>query len=306
MRNAVDYLVYLVVRLLVCVLQSISLEACAGVARFLAWIVGDVIQMRRAVLLENLQRAFPDLTAQQRNVMIERMWQHLFLMLGEIAHAPRKIHDTNWRQHVRFTNTGPLMRLLWQDRPKMIVSGHYGNFELGGYTLGLFGFPTYSIARTLDNPYLERFISQFRGAKGQHILPKQGSSDEIAALLANRQTLSVLADQHAGGKGCWVNFFGAPASTHKSISLFALTNDAPVAISCARRMGGPLQYEMVVQEITDPLTMPESRRGVTEFTQWFTSALEDMIRVAPEQYWWVHRRWKGEPPKRKVRAAATL
>jgi Kdo2-lipid IVA lauroyltransferase/acyltransferase len=303
MRNFVDYLVYLVVRLFVCTVQALSLATCQRVARFLAWVVCDLLGLRRRVVDENLRRAFPSLSAAARTELARAMWQHLLLMVCEIAHAPRKIHDTNWRQHIRFRNQAPMMRLLWSERPKVFVAGHYGNFELGGYTMGLFGFETYAVARPLDNKYLDRFVKRFREAKGQHILPKQGSADEIAELLAKNRTLSVLGDQHAGPKGCWVDFFGAPASTHKAIALFALSNDAPLAVGYARRLGKPLSYEMGLEAISEPEVQGTERRGLGELTQWFTTVLEGLIRRGPEQYWWVHRRWKGEPPRRAKRAA---
>jgi Kdo2-lipid IVA lauroyltransferase/acyltransferase len=304
MHQCVDYLVYLVVRLFVCAVQTLSLEACDRVAHWLAWLACDVIGVRRRVIDENLSRAFPQLTASERTVLARRMWQHLFLMVAEIAHAPRKIHDTNWREYIRFHNQAAMMRLLWADRPKVFVSGHYGNFELASYTMGLFGFPTYAVARPLDNQFLDRFVKRFREAKGQHILPKQGSADEIAELLANNRTLSVLGDQHAGPKGCWVNFFGAAASTHKAIALFALSNNAPLAVGYARRTGGPLSYEMGVEAIVEPAELSTEVRGIAELTQWFTAVLEGLVRRDPAQYWWVHRRWKGGPPMRAVKAQA--
>jgi KDO2-lipid IV(A) lauroyltransferase len=323
-QNFVDYVVYLIVRLFVCMVQALSLETCQRVAGWLAWVACDLVRLRRRVVDENLQRAFPNLSAAERTELARRMWEHLLLMVCEIAHAPRKIHDTNWRCFVRFRNQAPMMRLLWSERPKVFVAGHYGNFELGGYTMGLFGFQTYAVARPLDNKYLDRFVKRFREAKGQHILPKQGSADEIAELLAKNRTLSVLGDQHAGPKGCWVDFFGAPASTHKAIALFALSNEAPLAVGYARRLDKPLSYEMGVEAIADggfrvqDADSPGRKTGVvvvsgasvmretsdlTELTQWFTTVLEGLIRRGPEQYWWVHRRWKGEPPRRARKAA---
>jgi KDO2-lipid IV(A) lauroyltransferase len=304
MRNAVDFLVYVIVRLFVCTVQALSLGTCQRVARSLAWIACDVVGVRRRVIQENLQRAFPDMCPDERSTLARRMWEHLFLMVCEIAHAPRKIHDTNWRDYIRFHNHEPMMRLLWSQRPKVFVSGHYGNFELAGFTMGLFGFETYSVARPLDNRYLDRFVKQFRESKGQHILPKQGSADEIAELLARHGTLSVLADQHAGPKGCWVDFFGAPASTHKAIALFSLANDAPLAVGYARRLDKPLHYEMAVAAITEPSQLAPQDRGLSELTRWFTSVLEEIIRASPEQYWWLHRRWKGAPPARAKRSKA--
>jgi KDO2-lipid IV(A) lauroyltransferase len=303
MRTAVDYLVYLVVRLFVCAVQAMSLEACQRVAQALAWVACDLAKVRRRVINENLERAFPHLSAGDRVELARRMWEHLFLMVCEIAHAPRKIHDTNWRRYIRFRNYDSMMRLLWSQRPKVFVAGHFGNFELAGYTMGLFGFPTYAVARPLDNRFLDRFVKSFREAKGQHILPKQGSADEIAELLAHNRTLSVLGDQHAGPKGLWVDFFGAPASTHKAIALFALTNQAPVAVGYGRRLAGPLQYEMGVEAIADSAELRAETRDTLALTQWFTGVLEGLIRRAPEQYWWVHRRWKGAPPARARKAA---
>src|SRR5262249_28272030 len=154
--------------------------------------------------------------------------------------------------YIRFKNEAPMMRELFRHRPRVFVSGHYGNFELAGYTLGLFGFPTFTVARPLDNPYLDRFVNHFRALKGQYILPKQGSANEAAALLAGQGTLGVLADQHAGPKGCWVDFFGRPASTHKAIAVFALSNSAPLMVGFARRVGQPLHYEMGLESMLDP------------------------------------------------------
>jgi KDO2-lipid IV(A) lauroyltransferase len=232
------------------------------------------------------------------------MWEHLFLMLAEIAHFPRKVHDTNWRDYIHFKNEAQMMRLLFSSRPKVFVSGHYGNFELAGYTMGLFGFPTFTVARPLDNPFLDRFVNHFRALKGQYVLPKQGSAQEAADLLEGRGTLGVLGDQHAGPKGCWVDFFGRPASTHKAIAVFALTNDAPLMVGFARRIGKPLHYEMGLETTIDPQTMPAELKEVRALTVWFTERLEEIVRAAPEQYWWVHRRWKDQRPRKAKKSLA--
>jgi len=300
--EARDYAVYLAVRLVICILQALSLAACVRLSRRLAWLCGDLLRVRRRVLEENLAIAFPHWSAAERAACQRRMWEHLFLMLAEMAHARRKIHLTNWRRYLRFRNMPQMMRLLWRDRPKLIISAHYGNFELAAYAVGLFGFETFSVARTLDNPYLDRFLAKFRGAKGQHLLPKEGSANEIAQLLERRATLSLLADQHAGPKGCWVEFFAKPASTHKAIALFVLSNQAPLGVSFGRRIGGPLEYEMGLQSLYDPQLEPPA--DMTELTQWFTRELEALIRVDPGQYWWLHRRWKSEPPARSRKKVA--
>jgi len=304
LRDIGDFLAYFVLRVLICIVQSMRIETCAIVARGLATFANDVIRLRARVVDENLRQAFPELSADERRQLAWRMWEHLFLMVIEIAHAPRKIHDTTWRQYIHFSNQREMMRTLFADRPRVIVSGHFGNFELAAYTFGLFGFETYSVARALDNQFVDRYVKAFRTSRGQHILPKNGSSAEIAELLAHRRTLSALADQHAGPKGCWVDFFGRPASTHKAIALFSLANDAPLLIGFARRLERPLEFVMGTDIILDPLKLPAAERGVKELTQLFTTCLEQAIRRTPDQYWWVHRRWKDSPPARSRAHAA--
>lgn len=303
-RRLLDYLVYLVVRTLICVVQALRVETGQRLAKAMAWLFADVLRVRHAVVEENLRYALPDKTEAERRGLTRRMWEHLFLLVLEVAHAPRKIHQTNWRQYARLKDVQPVVRLLLGHRPTVIVTGHCGNFELGGFLLGILGFPTYTVARTLDNPFLDRFVSRFRGATGQFIIPKNGGYDQILAVLARGGAMSFLADQYAGPKGCWVEFFGRPASAHKAIALLALEHDAPVAVCYNRRLRLPMQFEMVATAIADPRDADQGPGSVRELTQWYTRELEQIVRQIPDQYWWLHRRWKDTRPKRGQKRAA--
>jgi len=297
--------VYLVVRLTVSVVQALTLESCALGAKTLAWLCSDLLRIRGRVVAENLLHAYPESTPDERRDLARRMWEHLFLLAAEMAHAPRKIHRTNWRDYIDLVRRELLVQVLFDERPVVLVSAHYGNFELSGYMLGILGFSSFTIARPLDNPFLNRFVNEFRGAQGQYIFPKSGSAQQIDSLLARGGTLTLLADQHAGDKGCWVDFFGRPASTHKAIALFALVNDAPLVLCYTQRIGGqPLRHLLGAEEMVDPRHLAPELRSVPALTQWYTDHLEAIIRRAPEQYWWVHRRWKGDPPRKSRRRAA--
>ena len=306
-KIVLDYLVYVLVRLFVCVVQAIRLETGVAIADTFAWLACDVLRLRGKVVDENLRHAFPDLDARQRRRVTRQMWRHLILLVLEVAHVPRKVHSTNWRKFVCVKNVEPLLRAFLENRPVVVVTGHFGNFEVGGYMLGLLGFPTHSVARTLDNRHLNDFLERFRGAPGQHIIPKTGGYDQILEVLGGRGTMAFLADQAAGPKGCWVDFFGRQASTYKAIALLALEHDAPIAVCYARRLDRPMQFEMVVSGIMDPRDTDGQVASVKELTQWYTHKLEEAIRENPEQYWWVHRRWKDtrkEKTKPPSKAAA--
>ena len=302
-RNAIDFSVYVLLRALIAVVQALPLEACEKGAEALATLFTRVLTVRRRVVDENLRQAFPKINAEERKAIAWQMWRHLLLMMAEIAHTPRKIHETNWKEHSQIVNQELFVRTLLAGRPLVLISAHYGNFELGGYLMGLFGFPTYTVARPLDNVYLDRFVNNFRGRTGQYILDKKGSGEEIQRVLRGGGILTLLGDQHAGKKACWVNFFGRPASTHKAVALFSLGNDAPTMVSYARRLGRPLHYEVGPEAICDPCDPNFQMGSIPLLAQWYTDHLETLIRRSPEQYWWLHKRWKGQPPVRKRQAA---
>ena len=305
LRNVIDYSAYLAVRLLICLVQAVDVETCATVATWLAGICSDRLRLRRAVIDENLRHAFPEKSQAERDVICRKMWEHLLVMIVEMAQAPRKIHDTNWRDYCTLAEPELMMRTLFDERPTILLSGHYGNFELSSYVLGMLGFHVYGIARPLDNVYLDRFVNRFRGASGQHILAKNGSATVIDALMARGGNLGFLVDQHAGPKGCYVQFFGRPASTHKAIAVFALGYQAPVLFGFTRRLGKPLHCMVGCTAVADPRKLSDAEATAPALTQWFTTRLEEVVRVAPEQYWWVHRRWKDmREPRRTARQAA--
>jgi KDO2-lipid IV(A) lauroyltransferase len=269
----------------------------------LATIFGRLLGVRRQIVYENLRIAFPAMSASERDAITWRMWRHLFLMAAEIAHTPRKVHETNWREHSRIVNLELFVRTLLSGRPLVLISAHFGNFELGGYLMGLFGFPTYTVARRLDNPYLDRFVNDFRGRTGQFMLPKRGSREMIQSVLESGGILTLLGDQAAGEKACWVEFFGRPASTHKAVALFSLGSGAPTMVSYARRLDQPLHYEVGPEAICDPLEPGFEFGSIPLLAQWYTDHLERLVRKSPDQYWWLHRRWKGQPPSRRAAGA---
>jgi len=297
-----DYCVYLFVRMLICAVQSLSLGTCQTLSKRVGWFCWHVLKLRRKVTEENLAIAFPTKTQAERDAIALGMWEHILLMVMEIAQAPRKVKRTTWRQFSSIPSMKEMLVRQIDERPTVIISGHLGNFEMGGFLLALHGFPTHTVARPLDNVFLDRFVNDFRGSTGQYMLPKQGSGEQIAEVLNNGGTLALLGDQHAGRGACWVDFFGKPASTHKAVSVFTLGSLAPTAVSVAlRRRGKPLVIDMKVADIVDPLDNNFEYGSIPLLTEWYTRHLEALIRSAPEQYWWVHRRWKGEPTDRHTR-----
>lgn len=289
---------YLALQLILSIVQVLPIETCARFCRGLAWLANDVLKFRRKVIDGNILGVFPVMPLAERREMSRKMWYHLFLMGCEIAQAPRKIHDSNWRRHVYIRDEVQMTNYLIDYRPLVAVSGHLGNFEMGGFITGLLGFPSYTVARKLDNPYLDEFINKFRGRNGQFILPKDGSAIAIQEVIDSGGIVGILGDQHAGTKGCWVDFLGRAASCHKAVALFTLSGNAPMMVSYCKQTDRPLHYEIGCTGVADPLDMQDELQDVTQLTQWYNDRLADAIYEFPEQYWWVHRRWKEKPVRR--------
>lgn len=302
-QRIADYCVYVFVRLLVATIQVLPTDSAATCCRFGAWALTRVLAIRQSTLRENFQRVYPQATEPQLQRLTAAMWYHLLLMLCEIAWAPRRLHRCNWQAHVFIPNSAHFLQHLLSRRATVLVTGHFGNFELGGYVTGLMGIRTTTIARRLDNPFLHDYVTRFRGGKGQHMVDKSGCATEVDRHLAQGGTLSLLADQHGGPKGCWTPFLGHPASYHKALALFSLASDAPMAVAFTIRADKPMHFRLGCAGVADPRDRGAECSGVRSLTQWYSGLLEEVIAQAPDQYWWVHRRWR-EPPSRNAKMAA--
>ena len=295
-RKSVDFLAYLAIRLIVCLAQMMTVEQSYSFARWLAAALYRVDKRHRLVGIENLERAFGDAyTPAERDQIVRAVYQHFCMMLMEILHIPRKLHPTTWRDRIILVGHEAVLDRLVSGGPMILLSGHFGNWEMAGYLFGVFGFAPNSVARTLDNPYLDRFLRRFRERTGQRMIPKTGGYDDMLAVLREGGILSFLADQDAGPRGLFVDFFGRPASTHKAIALLAIEHQAPVVVGYARRIGPGFRYEVGCDAIIEPHEWTGGADDVRLLTQRYTSAIETVVRRSPEQYLWLHRRWKHQP-----------
>ncbi len=305
-KQLTDGMVYTVVRVVIALVGIFPYASLHWFNECLAWFFTYLIPIRRGVLLDNLSHAFPEKSRKEQLHLIKKMWTHLLSMGVEFFIGRRIINETNWRQFISIQNAAETVRKFFSNRPLIMVTGHFGNFELGGFFLGLLGYPTYSIARSLDNPYLNRYVARVRESTGQFLIEKNGGSEEIMSRIESGEIVSFLADQSAGHKGCWVEFFQRSASAYKAIALLSLQYNAPILVcSCPRLKEGKMVFSMNEEDYYDPLDPNEGEKSLFEITQWFTEVLEKAIRKSPEQYWWLHRRWKTYDrvvPVEKIRA----
>jgi Kdo2-lipid IVA lauroyltransferase/acyltransferase len=182
-----------------------------------------------------------------------------------------------------------------EGKSPLMLTAHYSNFEIIGYMLGLFDFNIYSIARPLDNKFINKYLFSIREKAGQKLIDKKGASEIIEKIIASGAPIGFIADQDAGRKGIFVDFFGRKASTYKSIGLLAITHNLPVGVAYSRRIGNRFYFEIGVQRIIMPEEWADKKNPLEWITAEYTKAIEDFVRDDPSQYWWLHRRWKHRP-----------
>ena len=221
------------------------------------------------------------------------------MLVVEILFATRLIHIETWRKYIRLGNIQQTLRLMTKGSNGhsglIMLTGHYGNWEITGYTLATLGFETVSVARPLNNPYLNDWLMGVRSSRGQRVVDKKGAAMEIADLLSTGGVVAFVADQNAGPKGVFVDFFGRKASTYKSIALLAMQFEVPIIVGFARRIEPHFQFLIDTQDIIYPDDWKNENDPLIYITQRYTKAIENFVRDAPEQYWWMHRRWKTRP-----------
>lgn len=304
-NRAVDYLVYLIVRIIVCVIQALPIGAGYAFAFCLARFAYMVDKRHRQVAKENLRHAFGDEYSDlQRTKMVLAVYEHFARMIIEIVHIPRKVHVSNWKKYAHLRHPDIALQAIFNDRPTIIVTAHFGNWEMAGFLLAAIGLKSYAIARDLDNPYLHKFLMRFREWTGQTILSKQGDFDKIQRVLSTGGLLISVGDQSAGPRGHFVDFFNRPASAHKAIAILAMRFNAQIIVGYAYRDQPGFHFTLANPKVVDPLDYAESPNAAWEITRDFTKVLEGAIREAPEQYLWLHNRWKHQPPKRNRSQAA--
>jgi KDO2-lipid IV(A) lauroyltransferase len=302
-RNAwIDRLQYVALRLVSMILHSFPVNANLQTAKLIGTLMYRFDRRHRERALANLRRSFPEMTERQRQQLALRSNQDLVKLGVEVLFTTRLIHLDTWARYIELENFREVVDLLLRkDQGLIMLTGHYGNWEILGYLLATLGFRTTSVARPLDNKYVNDWVLGVRERQGQRIIDKSGATSEVIDVLTNKGAVGFIADQNAGSKGIFVDFFGRKASTYKSIGLIAMQFDVPVVIGYARRHPEKFHFAVGVQDVIYPPDWKSQDDPLRYITQRYTKALEDVVRAEPGQYLWVHRRWKtrpkGEPPE---------
>lgn len=304
-NDLLDRLVYCAARLVSMFMYCWPVQANLRLAQWLGNLVYRLDRRHREIAQDNLRRAFPRESAQRIEQLARRSMQHLCMLGIEVLFTTRLVRLETYARYVRLENIKPVLELLLRSQHGLIMlTGHWGNWEILGYVLATLGFEVNVVARPLDNPYLDQWLLGVRQKKGQKMIAKKGATSEVTEALDQGAAVAFIADQDAGRKGLFVDFFGRPASTYKSIGLLAMQYQVPIVVGYAQRLDGEFHFAAGVQDVILPEQWGPQADPLRYITQRYTRAIEDLVQRDPAQYLWAHRRWKSQPAPRASGAAA--
>jgi Kdo2-lipid IVA lauroyltransferase/acyltransferase len=266
------------------------------------WIAGTATRLLLLLLPKlqktaefNLELAFPEWTEHQRRAVMKRMTRNLGWMAAEFARMPR--YTKKNIQNVVVLD-GHENFLAGQSRGKgvLYLTGHIGAWELSSYAHALYGFPLHYMARPLDNKPLDALVNEYRGLSGNKPIYKNEAARVMLRVLKDAGTVGILADQNTmPEEGVFVDFFGVPACTTSGLARVALHTDAAVVPGYAFWDENLRKYRLRFEPPVELVRTGDTERDVLENTQRFAKVIEGIIRKYPEQWVWIHARWKNRP-----------
>ena len=250
----------------------------------------------RRVADENLRRALPGLSPQERQQIARGVPHSLARLLVEAAHFP-SLTAENLERVVSFEGLEHYTAALANGRGVLFLTAHLGAWELGAFAHALKCYPLHVMSRALDNSRLNRLVNRYRSLGGNRLIEKHESARRVLAALAQNETVGILAEQNTlPHEGVFVNFFGIPAWTTAGIARLALHSGAAVVPAFCVWDSPRRRFRILYKPPLVFSSTGDSERDVQAATQQMTAVIERAVRAYPDQWLWIHRRWKTRPP----------
>jgi Kdo2-lipid IVA lauroyltransferase/acyltransferase len=290
-----EWLEYAAVWVILKTLGVLPRAAARGLASGVAQVLYAILPKLRKTAEFNLQLAFPEWSEAQRKAVIHGMLRNLGWMAAEFARLPRYTKE-NIEQLVVLDGHENFLAGHGRGKGVLYLTGHIGAWELSSYAHALYGFPLHYMARPLDNARVNTLVNEYRCLSGNRPIFKNESARVLLKILRESGTVGILADQNTmPEEGVFVDFFGETACTTTGIARVALHTGAAVVPGYAIWDESIRKYRLRFEPPVELIRTGDADKDVFENTQRFAKVMEQIIRKYPEQWVWVHARWKTRP-----------
>lgn len=289
----VQYIVFFVMRVIGVIFESLP-------CRQGYWFLGQVglliyfaDRKHRKIAIDNLSKCFPNKPLSWRIDVVKKVYQHFSKLYGDLLFFLRKVRKYNYSNYIAVENLSLVDEFIKSYQKVVLVTAHFGNWEVAGNLISMLGYKIASVARHQKNIFLDSFFEKFRTAFGQEIIYKKDALKLIFQAVKVNKIVALVVDQNAGRHGILVPFFGQPASTIFSHAFICLKENIPLLGCFCYRISNDFKFKMVFVNIYTPKSLPHGKKAlIYKITEKTNSVIEDFIRARPEQWLWLHRRWK--------------
>lgn len=271
------------------ILRALPLTASYRAGYAAARVLDLALPKLRRVGHKNLSFAFPEFTGKQRDEVIDGVFRSIGRMLAGLARFPL-LHAENIGQWISYEGLENYDAAKALGRGVLVATAHLGNWELSAFAHALMTEPMHVMVRPLDNPLVDALVEQRRTLSGNHLIYKKDAARAVIKALRRNEAVGILIDQNTSpAEGVFVNFFGKLACANSAFVKLAYHSGAPVIPGFALWDESKRRYTLHFYPRV------ELSGDVHEDTQRIHSILESVIRRHPDQWMWIHRRWKTRP-----------
>lgn len=290
-----EWLEYIVVWTLVKSLGILPRGAARAVGAGIGSLAYRLLGRLRRTGLRNLETAFPETATAQREQILRRLYRNLGWLLAEFCQMPHYTSE-NTRGFLRYEGLENYLAARQRGKGVLIVTGHLGAWELSSYYHSLMGYPMSVVIRRLDNARVDRLVNTIRCLHGNRVLHKDDFARGLLAAMRSGETVGILMDTNmTPPQGIFVPYFGRLACTASGLARVALRTGAAVLPGFMVWEQSEQRYVLHFGEEIPLLSTGNDEADALANTARFTAAIEDFVRQYPDQWLWVHRRWKTRP-----------
>ncbi len=267
-------------------------------------LVYHILTKQRVITLHNLKCAFPEKEMPELIRIAKGAYRHLAVVMSEFFEIPWLTRET-YRKWVEFEGLEHFETAFSRQKGVLSIVAHLGNWEMMTMAFPLAAQPIQIVYRPLDNPLLDNLFGYVRTCHGNRLIAKGGSGQTIAGLLSESKVIGILIDQNVSAReGVFVEFFGRPACTGVGLAVLALRTGAPVIPAFMVRMPSG-KYRFILEPAVNISVTDNWDADLKENTQRFTRIIERYVRLYPDQWFWLHQRWKTKPCQMKRKNSPT-
>jgi len=276
-------------------LRAMPLESAARTGAAAGALAAQLDRFNRRIAMRNLQIAFPEREGNEHRRILAAAYRNYGRMAAEWLHA-FEFTRANIEQYVTYESPE-----YWKDairisggRGILVLTGHFGNFELLSLAHSIYGNRIAIIQRPNRNPIIDAAVTARRTRFGNVSIPRKGAAREVLRLLRDGWMVTIPLDLDTR-RGVFVNFFSMPAATNEALARIAIATGAPVLPAFMVREGSTTRHRIKLLPVIELQCTRDRRESVLINTQRFTDVIADMIRLYPDHWNWIHRRWKTRP-----------